>query len=507
MDEGSKGTKGISKRRILLVYPKYPDTFWSFRYALKYIRRKAAFPPLGLLTIASMLPKEWEVRLVDQNVRKLTDAHLKWSDMVWLSAMEVQKEGVREVVAHARKVGRPVVAGGPMFTANHRDYEGIDHLILDEAEVTLPQFLRDLQNGTPMSVYSSDERPDLGRTPIPRWDLIRLKDYGTLLIQFSRGCPFNCEFCDIAMINGRFPRTKTVSRMIAELQAVLDRGYRGSVFIVDDNFIGNRRSVKELLREMVRWQEGHGRPFTFLTEASVDIADDEELMDLMVLAGFNKVFLGIETPDRDSLKECGKFQNLRNDLSTSILRVHRKGMQVLGGFIVGFDNDTPSIFQRQLEFIQSTGITTAMVGLLNAPPGTALWKRLKREGRLIGESTGSNTDGTLNFIPRMDREELVTGYRKLVSTLYSYKNYYKRADLYLKHYRPGSRGRISGKDIAAFFRSVLRIGVFSTASFYYWRLILKTLVLRRYAFPMAVEIAIYGHHFNRLSTDLFKTIG
>lgn len=494
------------RERVLLVYPRYPDTFWSFKYALKYIRRKAAFPPLGLLTVASMLPPEWEVRLIDQNVRKLTDSHIQWADMVWLSAMEVQKEGVKEVVARVRKAGKPIVAGGPMFTANHRTYEGIDHLVLDEAEVTLPLFLRDLLKGAPKPVYSSDERPDLSRTPVPRWDLIRMRDYGTFLVQFSRGCPFNCEFCDIAMINGRAPRTKSVPRMMAELQAVLDRGYRGSVFIVDDNFIGNRRSVKELLKAMVLWQAEHGSPFTFLTEASVDIADDEELMDLMVKAGFNKVFLGIETPDKDSLRECGKYQNIRVDLRSSILRVQRKGMQVMGGFIVGFDNDNGSIFKRQLDFIQTTGITTAMVGLLNAPPGTALWTRLKKEGRLVGEATGSNTDGSLNFVPIMDKEELLAGYRKLVRTLYSYKNYYRRADLFLKeYYRPGSRGRVTGRDVLAFFRSVLRIGVFSTASFHYWKLILKTLAFRRYAFPMAVELAIYGHHFKRLSRHLLMT--
>jgi radical SAM superfamily enzyme YgiQ (UPF0313 family) len=485
--------------RILMVYPKYPDTFWSFKYAMKFIHKKASFPPLGLLTVASLLPKEYQLRLIDMNVQKLKDVDIKWADMVFISAMEVQKESVKEVIMRCKSKEKKIVAGGPLFTIQPDLIKDIDHLILDEAETTLPFFLKDLVSNKLKKVYTSKVRPYIKNVPIPSWSLIDHNRYATMLLQYSRGCPFNCEFCDIGYLNGRIPRTKSPEQITTELQSLYEIGWRKPVFFVDDNFIGNKNEVKRMLPKLITWQKEHNYPFTFLTEASMDLADDEKLMDLMVEANFSKVFLGIETPNIDSLKECKKVQNVSRDLVRSIRLIQNHGMEVMGGFIVGFDSDTESIFQNQIDFIQKTGIVTAMVGLLNAVPETPLWERLKKEQRLFGESSGSNTDGTINFIPQMDIEKLKEGYRSIISTIYSPKEYYKRIDVFLQHYKPKSRGRVHFEHFRAFVRSLWRIGVLSNSRFYYWKLIIKTLAVRRRAFPRAVELAITGHHFQRVA--------
>jgi radical SAM superfamily enzyme YgiQ (UPF0313 family) len=490
--------------KILMVYPEYPDTFWSFKYAVKFIHKKASFPPLGLLTVASLLPKEYQVKLIDMNVNQLKEKDIEWADMVFISAMEVQKESVKEVVTRCRSKGKMIVAGGPLFTIQPDLIKGIDHFILDEAETTLPLFLKDLTSKQLKKVYTSKIRPDIKHVPLPSWSLIDHNRYATMLLQYSRGCPFNCEFCDIGFLNGKIPRTKSPEQIIAELQNLYEIGWRKPVFFVDDNFIGNRKEVKQMLPELISWQKEHNYPFTFLTEASMDLADDETLMDMMVEANFTKVFLGIETPNVDSLKECKKTQNVSRDLVTSIRQIQKHGMEVMGGFIVGFDNDTESIFQNQIDFIQKTGIVTAMVGLLNAVPETPLWERLKKEKRLFGEMSGSNTDGTINFIPIMDMEKLKDGYRSIISTIYSPREYYKRIDIFLSHYHPKSKGKIHFEHIRAFIRSLWRIGILSNSRFYYWKLIIKTFALRRNSFSRAVELAITGHHFQRVARNVTK---
>ena len=387
--------------KALFVYPEYPDTFWSFKHVLKFISKKAAFPPLGLLTVGAMLPGEWQKKLVDLNVRPLEDEHIAWADMVFLSAMIVQKKSAQEIIDRCRAHGKKIVAGGPAFTTQHEDFTGVDHFVLNEAEVTLPLFLADLLKGRLRHVYTSDRRPDVTLTPVPLWSLINTRDYATMAIQYSRGCPYNCEFCDIVIMNGRTPRGKTPAQMRKEFQALYDTGWRKSVFIVDDNFIGNKGAVKKMLPVLLEWQKEHKYPFTLLTEASTDLANDEVLMQMMSRTNFFKVFLGLETPDKESLKECGKFQNTSRDLVKAVHTIHRHGMQVMGGFIVGFDNDTETIFDAQINFIQKIGVVTAMVGMLTALPQTRLWHRLKEEGRLLGDATGENTDGVLNFMPRM----------------------------------------------------------------------------------------------------------
>ncbi len=487
---------------LLMIYPEYPDTFWSFKHILKFIPGKTIFPPLGLMTVAPLLPKEWSIKLVDMNISKLAQKDIDWADMVFISAMLIQEKSAKEAIKKCS--AKTIVMGGPAPTVSMELFEGVDHFVLDEAETTLPMFLEDLKNGAPKKVYASKERPDITKTPVPMWSLINFRDYTTMPVQYSRGCPFNCEFCGVIVMNGRVPRMKTPEQMVNEFQSLYDAGWKNDIFVVDDNFIGNKASVKQMLRLLVKWQKEHGYPFKLFTEASVNLAYDKELLELMRDANFHRVFLGIETPDIGSLKECGKMQNTAGDLSSAVKTIHNHGMQVMGGFIVGFDNDTEKIFKSQCNFIQGAGIAIAMVGLLNALPGTRLWQRLKSEGRILKNMTGENTDGSINFIPKMGRKKLVKGYKKLMARIYSPKHYYKRVENFLKDYKPTVRSRVTFADVNAFTRSTWRIGIISRARLNYWKLLLKTGILRPKSFPVAVELAIMGLHFDKISRKLRK---
>ncbi len=495
--------KGIILMKILLVYPQYPDTFWSFKYALRFAGKKATIPPLGLLTVAAMLPEAWEKKLVDLNTAVLLDHQIEWADMVFISAMLIQKPGAQEVIRRCKDLGKTVVAGGPAFTAQPEQFEGVDHMVLNEAEITLPLFLSDLAQGRLQPVYTSTEKPVLTSTPRPLWSLIPLEDYAVIPVQYSRGCPFSCEFCDIIVMYGQTPRTKTPDQMIQELQSLYDTGWRGDVFIVDDNFIGNKHNVKQLLPVLIEWQRGKNFPFNLLTEASVNLADDKPLMRLMREANFRNIFLGIETPSSDTLKSCGKTQNASRDLTQAVKTIQEHGMQVMGGFIVGFDGDSEAVFQSQIDFIQKTGIVQAMVGLLNALPQTPLWHRLRAEGRLRKDTTGENTDGSLNFSPLMGDKKLLEGYRKILSTIYSPKFYYRRINTFIRNYRPNIiKRQASSGDFFALLRSMWHIGILSKSRFPYWILMIKTLLIRRSAFPEAVELAISGQHFQRITEKI-----
>jgi radical SAM superfamily enzyme YgiQ (UPF0313 family) len=485
--------------RILLVYPEFPDTFWSFKHALRFIRKEAGSPPLGLLTVAAMLPEEWETRLVDMNVAKLSRKDLDWADYVFLSAMVVQRKSTDEVIARCKEAGVPIVAGGPLFTSEPEQFEDADYLVLNEGEITLPQFLEDLEHGRAKRMYTTDKYPDIRETPTPMWDLVDMKRYATMNIQFSRGCPYDCEFCNVTALFGHRPRTKTVPQLLLELDKLYELGWHGSVFFVDDNFIGNKKQLKqEILPALIEWRKDKaGLPFN--TEVSINLADDEELMNMMVDAGFNTVFVGIETPDEDSLAECNKFQNRGRDLVESVKRIQRAGLEVQGGFIVGFDNDTPSIFQRQIEFIQKSGIVTAMVGLLQAPYGTKLYQRLKGEGRLVGSTSGDNVDGSTNIIPKMHIDTLREGYRTILNQIYSPKMYYERVKTFLSEYKPPKvASHLDFQHLMAFFRSIYRIGIQGVERVHYWRLFFWTLLWRPKLFPMAITFAIYGYHFRQV---------
>jgi len=470
---------------------------------LPFVAKRAAFPPLGLLTVAAMLPADWELRLVDQNVAPLSDEQVLWADYVFLSAMIVHRDSAREVALRCAALGRPVVAGGPLFTTGHAGFPEIPHFVCGEAEGVIEELVGDLARGAPKALYRAAGWPDVHTTPVPRWDLLEVRDYVTMPVQFSRGCPFECEFCDIVVMNGRVPRTKRPAQVLHELDALRSAGWRDMVFIVDDNFIGNRKRAKELLRELIEWRRRTRAPIGFLTEASVNLAEDEELLELMVHAGFKKVFLGIETPSLESLEECGKRQNRKRDLGEATRILQRAGLEVMGGFIVGFDSDREDIFLRQFEFIQRSGIVTAMVGLLNALPQTALYRRLVAEGRMLAESCGNNTEAAVNFVTRLDRGTLIRGYRDLMRKLYEPAHYYRRIGTFLAAYRPrGPRLRLSPRDVRAFVASLWLLGVKQRGRLAFWVLLVRTLLASPRKFRAAVELAILGHHFRRVALRL-----
>ena len=490
--------------KILLVYPEFPDTFWSFKHALRFVRKKASSPPLGLITIASLLPQTWTKRLVDMNVEPLKDSDLLWADMVLVSAMVVQRDSTLEAIHRARLAGKIVVAGGPLFLGEWKSFTEVDHFVLNEGEITLPEFLRDLDLGSPKHVYQTNEYADVLTSPVPMWELVKMKKYDSLAIQYSRGCPFNCDFCNITAILGHRPRTKTASQLIAELEKMISLGWNRNIFFVDDNFIGNRKQLKEeILPAIISWRKNHP-DIRFITEASINLADDPELMNLMTDAGFVSVFVGIETPDEASLAECHKGQNQNRDLVDSVNTLQRNGLQVMGGFIVGFDADNASIFRRQVDFIQKSGIVTAMVGMLQAPYGTKLYDRMELEGRILHEMTGDNADGSTNIVPKMGLNALEAGYRRLMKGIYEPKFFYQRVKTFLTVYHPVlAPVKIHWEEVAAFFSSVWRLGIFGKERREYWKLFFWTLARYPEKFGLAITFAIYGYHFRKVNEGLF----
>lgn len=494
--------------KILFVYPKFPDTFWSFKHVLHFSDYKSGYPPLGVLTVAAMLPKKWEKKLIDLNFEELKDEDILWADYVFISAMIAQKVSTLEVVKRCRCLGAKIVAGGPLFDSSLEGLTDVSHIILGEAEMTLYLFLEDLEKGTLKKNYVSDVLPSLADTPVPEWSLINMNNYATMPIQISRGCPFDCEFCDIVARNGRVPRLKTQSQMLNELQALYDYGWQGGVFIVDDNFIGNKKVIKtDLLPALINWQRGHNFPFKFLTEASINLADDKKLLELMAEANFHKVFVGIETVNPASLEECNKIHNTKRDLSRDITTIQSHGMQVMGGFIIGFDHDTSETFHDLVSFIQENGIVTAMVGMLMALPKTRLWDRLALEGRLLGEASGDNTDSYLNLTPVMGHNALIDGYKRMLTELYlKPKNYYGRLRKFLRVYKPTVRGKPTPRDMLAFFKSLWIIGAKSKNRFLFWKTFVYTLVKNVKAMPMMIELAVHELHFRQVAYDVIENL-
>jgi len=487
--------------KILLVYPEYPDTFWSFKHALKFISKKASNPPLGLLTIAPLLPGDWERKLIDLNVEKLKTKDILWADLIFIGAMSAQIKSTFEVIHRCKLLGKTIVAGGPLFTEDYEKFEEVDHLVLNEAEITLPLFLADLQNGVPKHVYQTSDFADITKSPVPDYSLIRFSTYSSKSIQYSRGCPFNCEFCDITALLGHKMRTKTTAQVINELESLYNLGWRGDIFFVDDNFIGKKHELKkDLLPAMIKWMEEHKNPFTFSTEASVNLSDDPELMRLMTRAGFSTVFVGIETPQESSLVECNKVQNRNRSLAESVKTIQKNGMEVLGGFIVGFDNDTPNIFQQQIDFIQHTGIVSAMIGLLNAPTKSRLYQRLHTEGRILNKMSGDNTDATTNFIPKMGLEKLVAGYGEVIRGIYDGEPFYQRVKHFLKDFQPQvkNKTKVTFNKFMALIKSMFIIGMFDSSRKHYWKLFFWSLFRRPKVFPLAITYSIYGYHYRRV---------
>lgn len=488
--------------KVLLVYPEFPDTYWSFRHALKFEGKQAAFPPLGLLTVSSMLPKDWERRLVDMNVETLWPDDIEWADIVMVSAMIVQNESLEQVVEMCRRLGKKVVVGGPYVSTSSERLPDADHIFIGEAETTLPEFINDLELGIARKIYKADERPSLLNTPVPDFSLIDMRKYSAMNVQYSRGCPFNCEFCDIIEIYGRVPRTKSNEQMLAELDALKATGWTGLVFIVDDNFIGNKKNVRLFMPDLIEWSRANDYPFSFITEASVNLAEDDALLQSMEDAGFRRVFLGIETPVEESLKEAQKGQNTRRDLLESIHKIQGYGMEVMAGFIVGFDNDPDDIFELQMKFIRESGIPLAMVGLLTALPDTQLWRRLEKEGRLLDVSTGNNTDCSLNFIPQMDTTRLVEGYKTILRNIYSPREYYQRAlDCLSRFHQNRIEPRQTSllEDVRALYKIVLKLGILDRERVAFWNYVYRVIRFYPRDFAHGLTLAAMGYHFRRIT--------
>ncbi|MFH1034405.1 MAG: B12-binding domain-containing radical SAM protein [Pseudomonadota bacterium] len=493
--------------KALLVYPGYPDTFWSFRYALRFVRPKAAFPPLGLLTVAAMLPGQWDKKVVDLNVEPLRDEHLRWADLVFISAMVVQRASTQEVLERCQALGRPVVGGGPLFTHLRRELKGVEHVIAGEAEANLPAFLADLAAGRPKALYQGQGFPDLATTPIPSWELIDLANYRSMSVQFSRGCPFDCDFCDVVALFGRKPRLKTPEQVLAELQGLYRLGWRGTVMMVDDNFIGHQARTKALLARVKQWQDQRQRPFAFLTQASVNLADDPEMLTLMAGANFTEVFLGLETPAAASLQECHKRQNQGRDLLEAVRTIQGYGLEVMGGFIVGFDADPPTIFRDQVRFIKEAAIPTAMVGLLSLMPGTRLWERMAGQDRLLGLPTGDNAmdERALNFLPKMGVASLLEGYRYILDRLYEPRAYYRRVLTFLRRRgtalqrRVRPRRRFSRADLAAGARILWRLGFLDRSRLSFWGFLARVGLRRPAGIAEAMGFAATGYHLRMVT--------
>ena len=489
----------------LLVYPEQPPTFWGADHALEMSGVKATFPPLGLLTIAAMFPPRYALRVVDMNVSTLQDADLVWADIVFTSTMIPQHSSLCAVVERCNDLGVPVVAGGPHPTTFHEDIAGVDHFVLGEAEEIFADFLRDLEDGKAEAIYREPRKPDVTRTPVPRFDLVDPKNYAMMCVQFSRGCPFDCEFCDIIKLYGRVPRTKLAEQVVAELDSLYRLGWRGPVFLVDDNFIGNKRDAMNLLPAIAEWQKTRGYPFTLSTEASANLALLDELMDAMIEAGFDTVFVGIETPNPKALLKTKKQQNTskhqENFLFTAVRKIQRHGMQVQGGFILGLDGDDEGVFEAQIEFIQETGIPVAPIYLLTALKGTDMYERMRSENRLLNAPIGSNAM-TLNFKTEMDYRTLIEGYKRVLATLYdpTLENYFSRCLALFRHLEPVPhlrKPKSKNEVYAAFMRvrrllSAGQVPVYSTfigkVSKDYPRML-----------PDAIYLAAMGHHFERIA--------
>jgi radical SAM superfamily enzyme YgiQ (UPF0313 family) len=492
----------------LLIYPEFPETYWSFKFALKFVGKRAAQPPLGLMTVAALLPKAWNKRLVDINVERLLDRDLDWADVALLSAMHIQKDALLAILERCRAIGLRTVVGGPIASSLSPEEINADHLVIGEAESLIGTLAQDLERSTARPVYQAVGRPALETSPLPDLSLIKMSRYSTMAVQYSRGCPFNCEFCDIIEIYGRRPRTKTVHQVILELNQLHAAGWREAVFIVDDNFIGNKARAKELCVALAKWRNEHRTAFDFVTEASLNLADDPELMQLMKDAGFVSVFLGIETPDESGLIASNKLQNTRRSLLESVAIIQGYGMQVMGGFILGFDTDREDIFDRMTEFIQKSGIPVAMVGLLQAMPGTQLFRRLWREGRILHTDAGDNTSVNLNFLPRMNATKLVEGYRSVLKQIYSCDAYYERVRLYLSRTqpRPGERRFkqrwLTGANARALVTSIVRQGVFGSQRWSYWKFFAAAATRYRHSFGTAMTLAIMGYHLQVITRKL-----
>jgi len=487
---------------VLLVYPRFPKTFWSYEKILELVNRKVLLPPLGLVTVAAILPQTWEFKLVDVNIRPVTEAEWQWADMVIMSAMIVQKDDIIRHISIAKYYGKPVAVGGPYPTSMPEEMvaAGADYLILDEGEITLPMFVAALERGEKQGRFTAGgEKPDVTSTPIPRYDLLEMKAYDSMSVQFSRGCPFQCEFCDIIVLYGRKPRTKTPAQLLAELDYLYTLGWRGGVFMVDDNFIGNKRNVKLLLKELKAWQKQRGYPFRFDTEASLDLAQDQELIELMLECNFAAVFMGIETPDTESLAVTKKFQNTRSPLLDAIDTVTRSGLRVIAGFIIGFDGEKAGAGQRIVDFAEATGIPTTTFAMLQALPHTALWHRLDKEGRLLAKDGNINQTTLMNFVPTRPVEEIAQEYVEAFCQLYEPHQYLNRVYRYfLKLGAPRVKPPFRWPEwviVRALLIVIWRQGILRSTRWAFWHHLVHILLKNPGVVEQYLAVCAHNEHF------------
>lgn len=496
--------------KILLVYPRMPDTFYAMKHFIHVIGKKAVYPPLGLLTVASLLPEKWPKKLVDLNLTALTGNDLEWADYIFLSAMNVQEESVREIVAQCNQAGVKIIAGGPLFTHEYERFPTIDHFVLNEAEITLPLFLEDLNRGVLKQVYSTNEFTDVTLSPLPAFDMVDMDDYVYSIVQYSRGCPFMCDFCDVTALFGSRPRTKNSDQIIRELEAINLQSNIQLVLFADDNLIGNKRILKnDLLPALIDWRRKEKPGFFFATQLTINLADDEELMDLLIEAGFRHVFIGIETPDEVSLKESKKKQNLERDQFENILKLHRAGFIISAGFIVGFDTDTNSIFQRQTDFIQQSGIPLPIVNILKAPPGTELYERMKKEHRL--KKRFAFLEGETNIAPIMDEKTLYDGFMELITNIYLPEKSYQRLIRFFNTYQtPETSTEVQTKyrlrDIKMIFRIFYLLGFKDRYRKFFWKLILWSVINKPKYLDKAIFYGIMIYQMHQTYLHIKQTV-
>jgi radical SAM superfamily enzyme YgiQ (UPF0313 family) len=500
--------------KVLMVWPRFPASFWSLGEVMEIVPERSLVPPLGLITVAALCPERWEIRLVDLAFEDLRDEDLRWADLVMVSAMEVQREEVRQILARASRLGRRTMIGGPYASSEPEALLPLaDHVVVGEPDEIFREIAADLETGRARRMYRVTEKPDVSRTPVPRFDLLALEKYSSMSVQFSRGCPFTCDFCDIITLYGRRSRTKSPAQLIGELDALLQLGWRKEVFVVDDNFIGNHKAALTLARELECWQRRNRYPVAFFTEASIDLASRPELLGAMVKANFWRVFIGIETISPESLKEAKKFQNLRRDPLDCIRFIQQHGLWVMGGFIVGFDSDPPDIFDRQIEFIESAAIPWAMAGVLQAPPTTPLYARMKAEGRLVPASAEPTNFSPPNFRTVLPLGELLSGTKRMLLTLYDPRRFYSRVFDSLERWQVQPEQKATAHSLlyllSVMFKSVWRQGVLSGYRRAYWHF-LGRLVMRWGLIPqkraLGFELALSAHHFIRYAQQVAETM-
>ncbi len=502
----------------MLVYPRFAGTsFWNYRDTCELMGSRYSAAPLGLITVAALLPPEWSVRLVDRNVEDLREEDLAWADVVLTGGMLPQRRDALQLIARAHARGKPVVVGGPDATSSPEVYAAADFQVLGEAEEIMAEFLARWSAGDSRGVFTVRDFPDITRSPVPRFDLLKLEHYLHVGVQYSRGCPFDCEFCNVIELNGRIPRAKTSSQLFRELDSLFGLGYRGHVDFVDDNLIGNRRAAKSFLRELEGWLDTRGRPFEFTTEASLNLADDDELLGLMRQCSFFAVFVGIESPDPAALLEANKKQNARRDIVASIRKIHRAGIFVNAGFIIGFDSERDSVAAQMVDCIEAAAIPVCMVGLLYALPATQLSRRLSAEGRLLQDPNLRDDDADqctsgLNFVTRRPRAEVLRDYQEVIERLYSPAAYFgrvRRVGRELDRSAHALRAPLRNvlRDLRGFSRMAWRMGIRDPeVRLEWWHSLLDCLLHNPAALKIVMSFAALYVHLGPYSRDLVQRL-